>query len=323
MRKYLLLLCLVLVVVILVLWRRKAADISQPRVDSQKSTVLWNATEDLQEYAKRIGIRSSDSVDLGDGAIIDFVLIPAGEFLMGPGGDPNDTFVVQEGKKTIRFWLDELPSHRVTLTRPFFMSKYEITQQQFRTIMGTNPSAFPGDLRPVEQVSWDEANEFCKRLGERVHREFHLPTEAEWEYACRGGTTARFYNGDSVEDLVQAAWYRGNSNVGVVYADSANTTRKVGQKAPNKFGLYDMLGNASEWCLDYYEPDYYKSSPPVDPPGPISGVNHVVRGGDWESNPSSCRSSARVEGNLRTMNPNWNVGFRVICVDVDHGSNGR
>jgi len=194
------------------------------------------------------------------------VVIPAGEFLMGsPASDPDAID-------------DEKPQHRVRITRPFYLGVYAVTQAEYKRVMRKKPSYFQGDPnRPVEQVTWEHAQEFCGKLSalseEKVAGHvYRLPTEAEWEYACRAGSTTRYSFGDSAETLGDYAWWDENSDV---------TTHPVGRKKPNAWGLHDMHGNVWEWCADWYGGDYYSQSPPSDPNGPSFGASRVLRGGSW------------------------------------------
>jgi len=192
---------------------------------------------------------------------------------------------------------DEQPVHQVTISEPFYMGKYQVTQAQWRAVMGNNPSRFEGcDQCPVEQVSWNDAQEFISRLNSRVDDEFRygLPTEAQWEYACRAGTT-----GDYAGNLDEMAWYSGNSG---------SKTYPVGQKKPNAWGLYDMHGNIWEWCQDWYDSGYYAKSPGVDPRGPEGGSDRVHRGGGWGDDGRGCRSALR--GNYSPGNRFDYLGFR-------------
>ncbi len=182
---------------------------------------------------------------------IPMVLLPAGSYRMG-----STTGEV-----------DERPVHDVSITRPFWIGKHEVTQGQWKAVMGSNPSGFQGDLeRPVENVTWEDTQEFLRRLN-RMQSEwsFRLPTEAEWEYACRAGTEGMTYG--PTDDV---AWYGANSG---------RTTHPVGQKQPNAFGIYDMLGNVWEWCQDYYGP--YEAAQQSDPTGLPWGPTRVCRGGCW------------------------------------------
>ncbi len=196
----------------------------------------------------------------------------------------------------------EKPAHAVTLTRPFYMGKYTVTQEQYQQVAGTNPSNFKGNGYPVEQVSWSEAQKFCMKLSEKADQGFRLPTEAEWEYACRAGTSTTHHSGDTEKDLARVAWYGANSK---------NKMHPVGQKEPNAFGLYDMHGNVWQWCQDWYEEGYYAKSPPEDPEGPAQGDSRVWRGGSWcDAAQGACRTTARM-GDF-PFNRSYGVGFRVV-----------
>ncbi|MCY3023293.1 MAG: formylglycine-generating enzyme family protein [Planctomycetota bacterium] len=196
----------------------------------------------------------------------------------------------------------EKPAHEVTLTTPFYLGKYEVTQEQYVQVMGTNPSRFKGANLPVESVSWDEAQEFCKKASEKTGQSVRLPTEAEWEFACRGGTTTTYYSGDAEADLARAAWSGANSG---------SKTHPVGQKTPNAWGLYDMHGNVWERCIDYVQ-EQYIPQPAVDPQGPPQGQDRVARGGSWSGNPVSCRSTSRGRC-LPNLRRDY-LGFRVVVV---------
>src|SRR5262249_20506264 len=186
---------------------------------------------------------------------------------------------------------NEGPQKEVPTTRPFYMGAYEVTQQQYEAAMGSNPARFTaanggGPDHPVEQVSWDEAVEFCLRLSERPEekqagRVYHLPTEAEWEYACRGGASSPFHFGNALSST------QANFNGNVPYGGAPKgpyllKTTPVGSYAPNAFGLYDMHGNVYEWCSDRYNANYYQNSPKNDPRGPPTGDSRVLRSGSWD-----------------------------------------
>ena len=173
---------------------------------------------------------------------------------------------------------DEKPIHTVTISG-FFMDKTEVTQAEYRKVMGKTPSSFSGcDDCPVEKVSWHDANAYAKKVGKR------LPTEAEWEYAARGGNKSKGYAYSGSNDLDAVAWYNNNSG---------SKTHPVAQKQPNELGLYDMSGNVWEWCSDWYDEGYYSGSPQTDPQGSNSGKSRVLRGGFWYNNASSCRVANR------------------------------
>ncbi|HKP11962.1 MAG TPA: formylglycine-generating enzyme family protein [Blastocatellia bacterium] len=210
-----------------------------------------------------------------------FVTVPAGEFMMG--SDSGNA--------------GEKPAHRVRISQPFEMGKTEVTQAQWEAVMGNRPSYFGGDTRPVEQVSWYDAQEFIGRLnGLDDGYVYRLPTEAEWEYACRAGSS-----GDYAGKLEAMAWCDENSQ---------QMTHAVGTKQPNAWGLYDMHGNVFEWCQDYYDAGYYAQSPGVDPQGPESGSFRVKRGGGWMFSAAFARSAAR---DLFSPAYRYNfVGFRLV-----------
>ena len=172
----------------------------------------------------------------------------------------------------------------ITLTKGYYLQTTPVTQGQWKAVMGSNPSYFKdcGDDCPVENVSWDDVQEFLKKLSQKEGKTYRLPTEAEWEYACRAGTTTDYYFGKDAADLGDYAWYFGNSG---------NKTHPVGQKRPNDWGFYDMLGNVWEWCQDWYR--YYSSESVVDPTGSSTGAYRVHRGGSWHDNARDCSSAVR------------------------------
>ena len=203
-----------------------------------------------------------------------FRLIPAGRFLMGSPANEKGRY---EGEL----------QHEVILTNPFYMGIYPVTQGEYERVMGSNPSRFKGERHPVESVSWDDVMAYIERLNslaEEVNlgRRYRLPTEAEWEYACRAGSGTAYFFGDEESRLGDYAWYGSNS---------ARRTHPVGQKKPNAWGLHDMHGNVWEWCLDW-DGDYPNSAV-TDPSGPIDGSRRVFRGGGWGSGAASCRSASR------------------------------
>ena len=229
----------------------------------------------------------SITLELGSGARMDFVLIPAGTFLMGA-----------EDSRA-----DEKPVTKVTITQPFYFGKYEVTQEQWQAVMGNNPSHYKGTNLPVEQVSWNTAQVFLTNLNERVksHR-FRLPTEAEWEYACRAGTTTQYSFGDGDAELPDYGWFTGNAE---------RKTHPVGEKKPNPWGLYDIHGNVWEWCQDWYAP--YLGGEVTDPTGPATGTNIVMRGGSWSHGARDLCSSYRF-GRFKRDFPFRSIGFRVVAV---------
>jgi len=235
-----------------------------------------------EETAKALGVPVEKTVDLGGGVNMEFVLVPAGEFQMGSPGSED-----KRGS-------DEGPQHLVRITKPFYMGKTEVTQEQWERVTGESPSRFKGARNPVEKVSWNDSEAFLRKLNARVSEKgtFVLPTEAEWEYACRAGTGTPFHTGETIS--TDQANYDGDYTYGSGRkgVDREKTVR-VGSFRPNTFGLYDMHGNVWEWCGDWYAEDYYKQSPKDDPQGPARGEYRVVRGGSWSPDPRYCRSAYR------------------------------
>ena len=194
---------------------------------------------------------------------------------------------------------DEKPAHKVTLSS-FFIGKYEVTQEEWETVMGSNPSNSKGAKRPVECVSWDDCQEFIRKLNALTGKQFRLPTEAEWEYAARGGDRSRGYKYSGSDNIGSVAW---------LYDNSGNTTHPVGQKQANELGLYDMSGNVWEWCQDRYGENYYGSSPSQNPKGPSTGSDRVNRGGCCSNYAGYCRVSYRAS--VVPFFRNFNLGLRL------------
>jgi formylglycine-generating enzyme required for sulfatase activity len=236
--------------------------------------------------------------ELGNGVTLDMVEIPGGRFTMGSPASETESSN------------DERPQHQVTI-QSFYMGKFEVTQAQYGAIMRTNTSGFKGANRPVENVSWNDAVEFCKRLSKKTGRTYRLPSEAEWEYACRAGTTTPFYFGETITaDLV-------NCNGNFTYGSAPKgkyrqQTADVGSLPPNAWGLYDMHGNVWEWCADSWHSSYRGA--PTDGSAWIDNDNRyrVLRGGSWDSNPSFCRSAVRYDISRDVFS--YVIGFRVVCV---------
>ena len=228
-----------------------------------------------------------------------FILIPSGTFTMG---SPPD----EPGRSS---W--EGPQHQVTLTQPFYMQQTEVTQAQWEAVMGRNPSYFSGCLTcPVEWVSWNDVGVFIEHMNARREGTYSLPTEAQWEYAVRAGSTTAFYNGEITSNSnMYGCNYDGNLTAIGWYCDNSNDqTHPVAQKTPNGWGLYDMSGNVYEWCHDWL--GAYPSGAVTDPKGPSSGSYRIVRGGDWFVNATTCRSADRFR-----VSPGFrgsSLGFRLI-----------
>ena len=200
------------------------------------------------------------------------MMVKAGTFTMGTTSEMKGPY----------YW--EKPAHQVTLTNDYYIGKTEVTQALWKAVMGNNPSYFKGDNLPVEQVSWDDCQKFISKLNSLTGQNFRLPTEAEWEFAARGGNNSNHYQYSGSNELGDIAWYDGNSR---------DKTHVVATKTkqPNELGLYDMSGNVWEWCSDWF--GNYSSSSLTNPTGPNSGSNRVYRGGSWLSDTGCCRSSYR------------------------------
>ena len=295
-------------------------DLSRAEVYTQWPFDSAEAQRRQQETAERLGVPARRTVDLGNGVTMELVLIPAGEFQMGSpsnesGRDNNER------------------QHRVRISQPFYMAATEVTRAQFdafvratnhrtdaeregnaygyrdgvwQPIDGLNwrsPGFTQDGSHPVVCVSWNDAQAFCLWLSRRSGLNIHLPTEAQWEYACRAGSSSRFSFGDSDSQLGDYAWH-GPYNGG----NSNNQTHPVRQKRANAWGLYDMHGNVWEWCSDRYNSDYPSSSV-TDPTGPRTGGSRVLRGGGWLNDPRNCRSA-----NRRRLTPEdrcSTYGFRI------------
>ena len=280
------------------------------------------AAQIQKQWAEYLGLPVKETNSIG----MPLMLIPPGEFDMG--STPEEiAWAMEAGKehKEVRWYFDEVasesPRHRVKITKPFRVGMCTVTQGEYEKVMGVNPSAgatrpfdttaFKPPLseieakyrraydrrmvgndtsrRPVETVTWDQAMEFCRRLSampaeQSSRRLYRLPTEAEWEYACRAGTTTPWYCGDDYANVLDVAWFSENC---------LGTTHPVGQKKPNAWGLYDMCGNVSQWCADWFGAGYYQQSPTSDPSGPLAGSGRAVRGGSFCNHPPTCRSTHR------------------------------
>ena len=271
------------------------------KTEEDRQARLKKTEEDIQAAKTQFArLAKEKTLDLGNGVKMELVLIPAGKFMMGsPVGEKGH----QE---------NEGPQHEVMITKLFYMGKYAVTQEQYEAVMGQNPSHFIGSKNPVEEVSWDDAQAFCKKLSGQTTDRVRLPTEAEWEYSCRAGTRTAYYSGDTDKDLDRVAWYGANSK---------GTTHPVGQKEANAFKLYDLHGNVWQWCQDIYGEDYYGKSEAENPQGPSQGMDfpdvadkavRLLRGGSWGNNPMNYRSAYRYryDPGLRSLN----VGFRVVVV---------
>ncbi len=280
-------------------------EASKPALPSQKPQPPSSQPE--REWTNSIGIK--------------LVRIEAGEFLMGTTQDQVDQLMRVFPASRREWFGKEQPDHSVRLSKAFYLGIREVTQGQYQAVMGNNPSHFQGsDDLPVESVSWLDAVKFCNKLSEREKltpfyriddnevtvvdgNGYRLQTEAEWEYACRAKSTTLYPFGDDADKLGEHAWHSSNSE---------SKTHPVGQKLPNDWGLYDMLGNVLEWCADWCDEKYHSSSPATDPRGLPRSSHRVVRGGSWGRAPRYCRPADRDGGMPATRNND--LGFRVSAV---------
>lgn len=262
-------------------------------------------------WARHLGFPEVETNAIG----MRLVLIPPGEFDMGSRAADVERWIQETQGMNLQgrysdFLRSESPRHLVRLTRSFYLGMHEVTQAQYQQVMGTNPSQVTarGEASPVDGVSWDNAVEFCRLLSEHpdekaAGRIYRLPTEAQWEYACRAGSVTPFYFAVDPAHLDQYGWFAGNAK---------DSSHPVGGRRPNPWGLFDMVGNVSEWCSDWFAVDYYQQSPLENPAGPMSGAGRVIRGGTFrDSWPGSLRSAFRLASPAGGRNDT--VGFRVVC----------
>ena len=261
-------------------WYQKAADQGH-----EKAKEKLKVKRMFKEEPKK-------TITIADGVSLTMIGVEPGSFMMG-SENGND---------------NEKPVHRVTLTQPYYLGETEVTQARWRAVKGNNPSDYQGDDRPVKNVSWDEAMAFCQKLNDQGKApkgwKFTLPTEAQWEFAARGGNKSRGYTYSGSNDVDDVAWHINNSG---------RETHAVRQKQANELGLYDMSGNVYEWCLDWYGD--YSSGAVTDPQGPQRGFGCVLRGGSWDRYVQDCRSADRgYDGPGNRYN--YNRGFRLALVPV-------
>ena len=235
-------------------------------------------------------------------------LIPAGEFMMGSAKSPQKVVqILDRDEDEAKYFTDEHPQHKVRITQPFYLGIHEVTQGQWKSVMGMEPwsgktHVNEGSDYAAGCVSWEDAVAFCQKLSTKEDVTYRLPTEAEWEYACRAGTTTVYSFGDDASRLGDYAWFQDNAlEMDEKYAHC------VGQKKPNPWGLFDMHGNVWEWCQDCY--GEYSSDVVTDPQGPTGGSRRVVRGGSWIFTARGCRSAIRNWFSPRDRNDD--LGFRV------------
>ena len=249
----------------------------------QSISVVENKMTDI--VATMVEYKDEPYIETVKGLNMKMIFVEGGTFAMGSTSGDSD----------------EKPVHNVTLDS-YYIGETEITQAQWRAIMGSNPSSYTGDNRPVESVSWEDAQEFCKKLSELTGKRYVLPTEAQWEYAARGGKKSKGYT------------YSGSNNVSEVAVYDTSSHSNVKSKMPNELGIYDMSGNVWEWCSDWYGSSYYSSSPQTNTQGPSSGSDRVLRGGSWGSDSGNCRVANRGSSPSARY---YDSGFRVVCLSVD------
>jgi len=237
--------------------------------NSERGEITSN---DYLKVKRSLGFKSIEKeikINLGYEVNIEMVYIEPGKFIMGDHNGNNAS-----------------PRRQVTISKGFYIGKYPVTQEQWVEVMKKNPSKFNGKglMHPIENVSWDDCQKFIEALNKlkKYNGIFRLPTEAEWEYACRAGSDTQYYWGDECDG--KYCWYRENSDC---------STQPVGKKRPNDLGLFDMSGNVWEWCQDWYDDNYYKLNDRLDPKGAVKGSNRVVRGGSWRYGSDYCRSAFR------------------------------
>ena len=249
-----------------------AGIMNQQQSENQQSSNTYVASSSNNSSGSLSVVSGSNtiSIPVKNGISIEMVKVEAGTFMMGATSEMKDSYG----------W--EKPVHQVTLTNDYYMGKYEVTQALWEAVMGSNPSYFKGDNLPVEKMSWKDCQRFISKLNSMTGRKFRLPTEAEWEYAARGGKKSRGYQYSGSSNISDVAWYDGNSG---------DKTHPVGTKQANELGIYDMTGNVLEWCQDWYG-SYYSSSQ-TNPTGSDSGSARVSRGGGWFNDASYCRLSVR------------------------------
>jgi uncharacterized protein (TIGR02996 family) len=297
-------------------WLEEAGRLPEARLVRLRDRLITNTEPSPQRLGeqrelvrllrKRVPVPvATTTLHLAPSVPLVFSLIAPGEFLMGSLPEELERYD------------NEGPRHRVRITRPFYLGIVPVTQAQWQAVMGTTSFRFSGATRPADGVNAYDAENFCQRLTERFQRHVRLPTEAEWEYACRGGTQTAFVSGDGYQSMRVIGWCS-RTNPG-----SARSTRPVGSLLPNPWGLYDMHGNVREWCAD--DQRSYTEQMQIDPRGPESNVHRIVRGGSWYYTAEDARSASRYQ---RPMDYRLEYyGFRVALsieeADVHLSSNAE
>ena len=288
------------------------SDKRQPRTEVGRANRGDGAAALRKQASVKNGSRSGEprrglTLDLGKGVTMKLVLIPAGKFLMG-------STKTETGRND-----DEGPQREVTISKSFYIGAYEVTQAHWYAVMGTKPwngksNAKSGSDNAANFITWNDASKFCLALSKKTGRKVVLPTEAQWEYACRAGSKAAYYYGDDGSVLSDYAWYYDNAGKMVCQNDRGDRAHAVGQKRPNTWGLYDMHGNVGEWCCDWYDEDFYANAKNVDPVNSTKAKARVFRGGSYIHTArigGSCRSAERgsldARGHLIQL-----LGLRVV-----------
>ena len=259
-------------------------------------TITWDVLSEVDKFVGdnicfRVNATSGKMlITLPTGQSFTMIYVEGGSFVMGCTSEQSDCIS------------DERPAHRVTVNS-YYIGETEVTQELWSAVMGRNPSYYTGSQRPVEQVSWNDCQKFIKKLNQLTGRKFRLPTEAEWEYAARGGRKSENNKYAGAPSLDYVGWYTNNSG---------SRTHEVKSKIPNELGIYDMSGNVWEWCQDWYGSGYYANSPQANPTGPSSGSRRVLRGGGWNYGARSCRVAIR--GSNTPSSRFSYYGFRLILV---------
>ena len=244
------------------------------------SVLVWTLGVMAQRYVPDAYRRSNRTYTV-NGVSFTMVFVEGGTFTMG--ATPEQGYEDQD---------DDMPAHRVTLG-DYYIGQTEVTQELWHAVMGNNPSNFKGCKHPVECVSWNDCQQFISRLNSLTGQRFRLPTEAEWEYAARGGNQSQGYKYSGSNFCDNVAWNDENAGDGVGVDSPDYGTHDVATKSPNELGIYDMSGNVCEWCQDWYNEDYYSRSPQSNPMGPSSGSERVFRGGGWFNAAGGCRVAYR------------------------------
>lgn len=275
--------------------RHVSGDVGMSVTPGHK-TITWDVLSEVDKFVGdnicfRVNATSGKMlITLPTGQSFTMIYVEGGSFVMGCTSEQSDCYNA------------ERPAHRVTVDS-YYIGETEVTQELWTAVMGSNPSYFKGTQRPVEYVSWHDCKDFIMKLNRLTGKNFRLPTEAEWEYAARGGNKSKGYKYSGSNTIGNVAWY---------YENSGTRTHDVKSKIPNELGIYDMSGNVWEWCQDWFGSGYYANSPQANPTGPSSGSNRVLRGGSWINGAQSCRVANRYDTTPSSRGSG--IGFRLILV---------